>query len=58
MSDITDVVAATGDYTAKTREAATALGTMKEPISALHQVFSTLTRLLMVPNNSMSRSRY
>src|SRR6187455_2369788 len=30
MSDITDVVAATGDYTAKTREAATALGTMKD----------------------------
>ncbi len=30
MSDITDVVAATGDYTAKTREAAAALGTMKE----------------------------
>lgn len=30
MSDITDVVAATGDYTAKTKEAATALGTMKE----------------------------
>jgi gliding motility-associated protein GldL len=30
MADITDVVAATGDYTAKTREAATALGTMKE----------------------------
>lgn len=30
MADITDVVAATGDYTAKTREAAAALGTMKE----------------------------
>jgi gliding motility-associated protein GldL len=30
MSDITDVVAATGDYTAKTREAASALGQMKE----------------------------
>jgi len=30
MSDITDVVAATGDYTAKTREAAIALGTMKD----------------------------
>jgi gliding motility-associated protein GldL len=30
MSDITDVVAAAGDYTAKTREAATALGTMKD----------------------------
>lgn len=30
MADITDVVSATGDYTAKTREAATALGTMKE----------------------------
>lgn len=30
MADITDVVAATGDYTAKTREAATALATMKE----------------------------
>ncbi|HRO71434.1 MAG TPA: gliding motility protein GldL, partial [Chitinophagaceae bacterium] len=30
MSDITDVVAATGDYTAKTKEAANALGTMKE----------------------------
>jgi gliding motility-associated protein GldL len=30
MADISDVVAATGDYTAKTREAATALGTMKE----------------------------
>jgi gliding motility-associated protein GldL len=30
MADITDVVAATGDYTAKTREAATALSTMKE----------------------------
>jgi gliding motility-associated protein GldL len=30
MSDITDVVAATSDYTAKTREAATALGTMKD----------------------------
>jgi gliding motility-associated protein GldL len=30
MSDITDVVAATGDYTAKTKEAAVALGTMKD----------------------------
>jgi gliding motility-associated protein GldL len=30
MSDITDVVAATGDYTAKTKEAAVALGHMKE----------------------------
>ncbi|MES1216564.1 MAG: gliding motility protein GldL [Bacteroidota bacterium] len=30
MSDISDVVAATGDYTAKTKEAASALGTMKE----------------------------
>ena len=30
MADITDVVAATGDYTAKTKEAASALGTMKE----------------------------
>src|SRR6188474_653757 len=30
MSDITDVVAATGDYTTKTREAAHALGQMKE----------------------------
>lgn len=30
MSDITDVVAATGDYTTKTREAATALTTMKD----------------------------
>ena len=30
MSDISDVVSATGDYTAKTKEAATALGTMKE----------------------------
>ncbi len=30
MSDITDVVAATGDYTAKTREAASALGQMKD----------------------------
>ena len=30
MADITDVVAATGDYTAKTSEAATALGTMKD----------------------------
>jgi gliding motility-associated protein GldL len=30
MSDITDVVAATGDYTAKTREAAAALGSMKD----------------------------
>src|SRR4030095_2262690 len=30
MADITDVVAATGDYTAKTREGATAFGTMKE----------------------------
>jgi gliding motility-associated protein GldL len=30
MSDITDVVSATGDYTAKTREAANALGTMKD----------------------------
>jgi gliding motility-associated protein GldL len=30
MSDITDVVAATGDYTAKTREAATALTQMKD----------------------------
>jgi gliding motility-associated protein GldL len=30
MSDITDVVAATGDYTNKTREAAVALGTMKD----------------------------
>lgn len=30
MSDITDVVAATGDYTAKTREAATALASMKD----------------------------
>ena len=30
MADITDVVSATGDYTAKTREAATALGSMKD----------------------------
>jgi gliding motility-associated protein GldL len=30
MSDITDVVAATGDYTTKTREAAHALGQMKD----------------------------
>ena len=30
MADITDVVAATGDYTAKTKEAAVALGTMKD----------------------------
>ncbi len=30
MSDITDVVAATGDYTKKTREASAALGTMKD----------------------------
>jgi gliding motility-associated protein GldL len=30
MSDITDVVSATSDYTNKTREAATALGTMKD----------------------------
>ena len=30
MADITDVVSATGDYTAKTREAATALDTMKD----------------------------
>lgn len=30
MSDITDVVAATGDYTKKTREAATALDQMKD----------------------------
>ena len=30
MADITDVVSATGDYTAKTREAATALTTMKD----------------------------
>jgi len=30
MSDITDVVAATGDYTAKTREASVALTTMKD----------------------------
>lgn len=30
MSDISDVVAATGDYTNKTREAATALATMKD----------------------------
>jgi len=30
MSDITEVVAATGDYTTKTREAAVALGTMKD----------------------------
>ncbi|HLG39276.1 MAG TPA: gliding motility protein GldL [Chitinophagaceae bacterium] len=30
MSDITDVVTATGDYTAKTREAAQALGQMKD----------------------------
>lgn len=30
MSDITDVVSATSDYTSKTREAATALGTMKD----------------------------
>jgi gliding motility-associated protein GldL len=30
MSDITDVVAATSDYTNKTREAAVALGTMKD----------------------------
>jgi gliding motility-associated protein GldL len=30
MSDITDVVAATGDYTAKTKEAANALGQMKD----------------------------
>lgn len=30
MSDITDVVAATGDYTAKTKEASAALGQMKD----------------------------
>lgn len=30
MSEISDVVAATGDYTAKTKEAANALGTMKD----------------------------
>src|ERR1041385_5088615 len=30
MADITDVVSATGDYTNKTREATTALNTMKE----------------------------
>lgn len=30
MSDITDIVAATGDYTSKTREAASALGQMKD----------------------------
>jgi len=30
MSDITDVVSATGDYTAKTREAASAMTTMKD----------------------------
>lgn len=30
MADITDVVAATGDYTAKTKEAANALSTMKD----------------------------
>ena len=30
MADITDVVAATGDYTKKTKEAATALGQMKD----------------------------
>jgi gliding motility-associated protein GldL len=30
MSDITDVVAATGDYTTKTRDAANAMATMKE----------------------------
>jgi gliding motility-associated protein GldL len=30
MTDITDVVSATADYTTKTREAAVALGTMKE----------------------------
>lgn len=30
MSDISDVVAATGDYTAKTREAASAMTTMKD----------------------------
>jgi len=30
MSDITDVVAATGDYTKKTKEASAALGTMKD----------------------------
>ncbi|MDP4261097.1 MAG: gliding motility protein GldL [Bacteroidota bacterium] len=30
MSDITDIVSATGDYTSKTREAAGALGQMKE----------------------------
>ncbi|HEU4576315.1 MAG TPA: gliding motility protein GldL [Chitinophagaceae bacterium] len=30
MSEISDVVAATGDYTAKTKEAAAALGSMKE----------------------------
>ncbi len=30
MADITDVVSATGDYTAKTKEAATALGQMKD----------------------------
>lgn len=30
MSDISDVVSATGDYTSKTREAANALGAMKD----------------------------
>jgi gliding motility-associated protein GldL len=57
MSDITDVVAATGDYTAKTREAATALGTMKMHTSVRLHAYSILARQLMVPNNFMSRYR-
>ena len=55
MADITDVVAATGDYTAKTREAATALGTMKEAYIGAANSIQHFTRLLMVPNNSTSR---
>ena len=37
MSDITDVVAATGDYTAKTREATQALATMKDAYTGAAQ---------------------
>jgi gliding motility-associated protein GldL len=39
MSDITDVVAATGDYTAKTKEASVALGQMKDAyVGAAHSI--------------------
>ena len=44
MSDITDVVAATGDYTAKTKEASAALVTMKDAYLGASQSIQHFTK--------------